>query len=198
MNSGSALLLLLHLSEFPLPHNFFINLGLIKGKEVEVVGKKLDKRPKKKSRSKKKKLKQKKSNTGKKSTFCETRLANMLRRLGVEFKQNVHIYGKEVDFLVKRPEKKDLIIEADGDIYHMDAEKRQLRDEHLKKAGFDIIHIWGSELLDAPEIPYNRLAKLFKISNPKSILRKKKKKKPGKKIQVSKSPSSPRKKEYNI
>jgi hypothetical protein len=80
----------------------------------------------------------------------------------------------------------------------MNVEEKELRDKHLKKAGFDIEHIWCSEIERAPEIPYANLAKLFEISNPPSISKKRESEKVGKKKQVSRSPKSPRKKEYKI
>jgi len=135
------------------------------------------------------------STTRTKPSFCESRLGRMLRLLNIKFEQRAYVSGKEVDFLVKRAGKKGLIIEADGDRYHLNEEKRKIRDKHLKNAGFDIVHIWCSEIEDAPEIPYADLAKLFKISKPPSII---KERKNAGKTQVSRSPKSPHKKKYKI
>ncbi len=145
-----------------------------------------------------KKPKWAKSTTGSKLSFSEKRLGEMLDLLNVQFKHHAHIAGKEIDFLIKRPGKKGLIIEADGDMYHMDTKVKEIRNKHLKKAGFDIKHIWSSELLNATERVYADLAKLFGISNPPSICKKKKRKTAGKKPPVSRSPDSPRKKVYRI
>lgn len=138
------------------------------------------------------------STAGTKPSFCEIRLGKMLSLLNIQFEHRAYVSGKEVDFLVKRAGKKGLIIEADGDRYHLNVEERKLRDKHLKKAGFDIVHIWCSEIQHAPEIPYANLAKLFEISKPLSIYKKKKSKKARKNIQASRSPKSPRKKRYKI
>lgn len=138
------------------------------------------------------------STTGTYPSLCEMRLGKMLRLLNIQFEHRAYVSGKEVDFLVKIAGKKGLIIEADGDRYHLNVEEKKIRDEHLQKAGFDIVHIWCSEIEHAPEIPYANLAKLLKISNPPSIYKEKKSKKAWNKIQTSRSPKSPRKKRYKI
>jgi len=81
----------------------------------------------------------------------------MLGKLRVRFRHRTQVAGHEVDFLVARPGRRGLIIEVDGDLYHFDVEKRAKRDEVLMRAGWDVVHFWGSEVLQTPKSVHAKL-----------------------------------------
>lgn len=56
-----------------------------------------------------------------------------------------------MDFLIPRPGRRGLIVEVDGDIFHMNLERREARDRILQDAGWEVVHFWGSEVLDTPK-----------------------------------------------
>ncbi len=84
-------------------------------------------------------------------TYVERRVHKMLLKMRVWFRHRAFVAGREVDFLIPRPGKRGLLVEVDGDIYHLDLGRREARDRVLEFEGWEIIHFWGSEVLNTPE-----------------------------------------------
>jgi len=85
-------------------------------------------------------------------SFVERSVLKMLAKLRVRFRHRTFVVGHEVDFLVARPGRRGLIIEVDGDLYHFDEAKRAKRDGVLEQAGWDVVHFWGSEVVQTPKL----------------------------------------------
>ena len=75
----------------------------------------------------------------------------MLLKMRIRFRHRAFVAGREVDFLIPRPGKRGLLVEVDGDFYHMDTGRREVKDRVLRSEGWEVIHFWGSEVLDTPD-----------------------------------------------
>lgn len=82
---------------------------------------------------------------GKGYTYIEKIVADILTDLGVLFVFNVRIGTKWPDFSIPSHM---LIIEADGEYWHQDAEKELLRDEYLQSLGWKVVHFSGKDLVN--------------------------------------------------
>jgi len=68
----------------------------------------------------------------------------------VLFFHHKYIAGHEVDFVIPRPGRRGLVVEVDGDMFHLDERRKAERDKVLKAAGWDVLHIWSSEVVQLP------------------------------------------------
>ena len=84
-------------------------------------------------------------------TYVEWRVRKMLLKMRVRFKHRVYVAGREVDFLIPRPGRRGLLVEVDGDLFHLDVGRREARDRILESEGWEVMHFWGSEVLDTPD-----------------------------------------------
>ena len=83
-------------------------------------------------------------------TYVERVVREMLIGFRVKFRHRGYVEGREVDFLIPRPGRRGLIIEIDGDIYHMNQDRKDAKDRLLRDAGWEVVHFWGSEVLGTP------------------------------------------------
>jgi len=83
-------------------------------------------------------------------TYVERAVREMLIGFRVKFHHRAYVEGREVDFLIPRPGRPGLILEIDGDVYHMNQERKESKDRLLRNAGWEVIHFWGSEVLGTP------------------------------------------------
>ena len=67
----------------------------------------------------------------------ENLIAKVLDETGLRYARQVPIGNYTVDFLITEM---DVIIEADGPFGHF-AKRDALRDEYLKEAGYEIVHV---------------------------------------------------------
>ena len=111
----------------------------------------------------------------------EVTVGDMLWESQVYFKHRGVIDRLEVDFLIPRPGKCGLLIEVDGDSYHLNVEQRISRDHFLMSEGWEVVHIWGSEVVTVPEEVRRRIMAALvgvpRIVRPNKKESKKKKKK---------------------
>ena len=75
----------------------------------------------------------------------------MLLKMRVWFRHRAFVAGREVDFLIPRPGKRGLLVEVDGDVYHLNLERKEAKDRMLISEGWEVMHFWGSEVLDTPD-----------------------------------------------
>jgi very-short-patch-repair endonuclease len=74
-------------------------------------------------------------------------LAQILKGMGIRYKQNQYIGGMEVDFLL---EDEKLVIEANGKWYHTQ-EKDSRKANKLYELGYRVIQVWGTDIMNRPE-----------------------------------------------
>jgi very-short-patch-repair endonuclease len=74
-------------------------------------------------------------------------LAQILKGLGIRYKQNQYIGGMEVDFLL---EEEKLVIEANGKCYH-NQQKDSKKANKLYELGYRVIQVWGTDIINRPE-----------------------------------------------
>lgn len=74
-------------------------------------------------------------------------LAQILKGMGIRYKQNQYIGDMEVDFLL---ENEKLVIEANGKWYHTQ-EKDSKKANALYKMGYRVIQVWGTDIINRPE-----------------------------------------------
>jgi very-short-patch-repair endonuclease len=97
------------------------------------------------------------SGLGNRVTQIELDVHAMLVDLGVGFRHRAFVGALEVDFLIPRPGRRGLAVEVDGDIYHFDREATKRRDAILERAGWQVVHFWGSEVTGTPQEVRKRL-----------------------------------------
>jgi very-short-patch-repair endonuclease len=74
-------------------------------------------------------------------------LAQILKGMGIRYKQNQYIGEMEVDFLL---EDEKLVIEANGKWYHTE-QKDSKKANELYKMGYRVIQVWGTDIMNRPE-----------------------------------------------
>jgi very-short-patch-repair endonuclease len=74
-------------------------------------------------------------------------LAQILKGMGIRYKQNQYIGEMEVDFLL---EDEKLVIEANGKWYH-NQQKDSKKANALYKLGYRVIQVWGTDIMNRPE-----------------------------------------------
>jgi very-short-patch-repair endonuclease len=74
-------------------------------------------------------------------------LAQILKGMGIRYKQNQYIGEMEVDFLL---EEEKLVIEANGKWYH-NQQKDSKKANALYKMGYRVIQVWGTDIMNRPE-----------------------------------------------
>lgn len=89
-----------------------------------------------------------KKTKGRGYTHIEKCVSKHLDNLGVTYAFNARIGTKWPDFSIPSH---SLLIEADGEYWHRDAEKERTRDEYLKSLGWKILHLPGRLITTAPE-----------------------------------------------
>jgi very-short-patch-repair endonuclease len=82
---------------------------------------------------------------GKGYTHIETIVADILRGMNVPFGFNVRIGSKWPDFSIPTHM---LIVEADGERWHQDADKESARDAYLNALGWTVLHLTGKQLVN--------------------------------------------------
>ena len=73
-------------------------------------------------------------------------LAQILKGMGLSFKQNQYVGSYEVDFLI---EDMKLVIEANGKHYHT-PQKDSNKANALYKLGYRVIQVWGTDIMNRP------------------------------------------------
>ncbi len=74
-------------------------------------------------------------------------LAQILKGMGIRYKQNQYIGDMEVDFLL---EEEKLVIEANGKWYHS-PQKDSKKANALYNMGYRVIQVWGTDIMNRPE-----------------------------------------------
>lgn len=74
-------------------------------------------------------------------------LAQILKGMGIKYKQNQYIGNMEVDFLL---EDQKLVIEANGKWYH-NQQKDSKKANDLFKMGYRVIQFWGTDIMNRPD-----------------------------------------------
>jgi very-short-patch-repair endonuclease len=85
---------------------------------------------------------------GRGHTHIEKIVSDILTESGVAFNFNVNIGNKWPDFSIPSCR---LIIEADGEYWHQDAEKEAARDAYLQSLGWRVMHFPGKALVGDTE-----------------------------------------------
>jgi very-short-patch-repair endonuclease len=75
----------------------------------------------------------------------EGRLAGILHALRLRFVREYWIGHFWVDFAL---EEFYIVIEADGRLYHGDTKREDNRDEELKRRGWDVLHVFGPNIIN--------------------------------------------------
>jgi very-short-patch-repair endonuclease len=95
------------------------------------------------------------------STDAERKLWSILRahRLeGYKFKRQQPIDGYTVDFVCFEAR---LVIEADGG-QHSDSRSDVVRDAHRRRAGFEVLRFWNTDILMYIEGVWERIAEVLR------------------------------------
>jgi very-short-patch-repair endonuclease len=89
----------------------------------------------------------------------EARLAEILRLINPNFKMNKYIGRYEVDFLY---EKEKIVIEANGKAFH-NPKKDAIKDNYLKKEGYLVIPVTGSDIMNRSGEVFRRIKRTFRL-----------------------------------
>lgn len=81
-------------------------------------------------------------------TYIERLVSEYLEELGIASEFNRRIGTKWVDFAIMNF---GLVVEADGERWHQDEEAEAARDEYLCSMGWQVLHLTGSEIVNAPD-----------------------------------------------
>ena len=71
-------------------------------------------------------------------------LAQILKGMGIKYKQNQYVGNYEVDFLI---DDLKLVIEANGKHYHT-LQKDSNKANELYKLGYRVIQVWGTDIMN--------------------------------------------------
>lgn len=78
------------------------------------------------------------------SSSLERAVANVLDILEVQYEAQKRIGRYSVDFYL--PER-NLVIECDGEYWHQDKTRDDLRDANLRESGYQVVHVPGKAIL---------------------------------------------------
>jgi len=92
-------------------------------------------------------------------TKIEKLMEEAFREQGLLPEFQFHIEGLWADFAFIEQK---LVVECDGEYWHQDQEKEQQRDDRLKEAGWDVVHLKEKEILDHPNALATRIKRLLK------------------------------------
>jgi very-short-patch-repair endonuclease len=99
-------------------------------------------------------------------TATELLMAQMLGRLGYNYKFQVVMLGYIPDFYIRRHK---LVLEVDGDVHKNRQAYDATRDQAFRSRGFHVLRIHARELLDNPDLLESSLQK--RIEDAKGIAR---------------------------
>lgn len=99
-----------------------------------------------------------KKTKGRGYTYIEKIVSDILSEMNVTFDFNVNVGNKWPDFSIPSIR---LIIEADGEYWHQDAEKEAKRDAYLQSLGWRVEHFSGKSLINDTVGCCDRISALF-------------------------------------
>lgn len=97
-------------------------------------------------------------------TPIEGRLAGILHSLHLRFAREYWIGHFWVDFAL---EDFYLVIEADGRLFHGDTKREDNRDEELKRRGWEVIHVFGPNIINEPKHVIESIKQAVRTARPR-------------------------------
>jgi very-short-patch-repair endonuclease len=96
----------------------------------------------------------------------EGRLAGILHDLHLRFVREYWIGHFWVDFAL---EDFYLVIEADGRLYHGDTKREDNRDEELKRRGWDVLHVFGPNIINERMHVIESIKRAVRTARPRPL-----------------------------